>query len=419
MKRLKLIRMAVILLVMLPACLFAPATSLAASGMSNDNHTDTTDYCLRAHDVTIQLNDFSTKSRSQLESEIISASDFLFRIRNDAIDFSQWTFFSGSYDIDFSALAEAVSTSGYVVTVTLPAIAMSTPSQISFRVFVEDHSRSVSYFFISNTDNRSLPPDVLTQQPAATHANPGDVITPDASFSSVMDGAGVWTFTGWSPSSQTVDSSDVSFYGGWSWSSLPVHSVHYRFISTNSSHHLPSAVLAKLPSDTSGIEGDVITAPGSYHSVEIDGGYWRFVGWDAVKQTISDSDIVFTGTWRWRSNSAPAADTPEPTDSASPAVETPLPSVTPTLAPETPAPTPLEIQVLEQTDNNTPPQAGASANGNGADGSVGAGAVVLAAQVAVAGTLGSVVATQTVGMVGDFKVLGWYNRKKAARRTKR
>lgn len=418
MKRFKIIRMAVILLVMLPACLLAPATSHAVAGRSNDNHTDTTDYCLRANDVTIQLNEFSTKSRSQLESEIISASNFLFRIRNDAIDFSLWTFYSGSCDIDFSALTSAVTTSGYVVTVTLPAIAMSTPSQISFRVFVEDHSRTISYFFISNTDGRSLPPDVLTRQPAATRANPGDVITPDASFSPVRDGAGVWTFAGWSPSSQTVDSSDVSFYGGWSWSSLPVHSIHYRFISTNSSHSLPSTVLAKLPSDTTGIAGEVITAPGSYHSVEISDGYWRFVGWDAGRQTISDSDIVFTGTWRWRSNSAPAAGTPEPTGSVSPTAETPLPSVTPTLAPETPAPTPLEIQVLEQTDNGTPPQAGASANGDGAGGGAGTDAVVLAAQIAVAGALGSLVATQSVGMVGDFKVLNWYNRKKTARRAK-
>ena len=413
MKRFNTIRMAAILLVMLLACLLTPASSLATSGTSNDNHTDTTDYCLRAHDVTVQLNEFSTKSRSQLESEIISASNFQFRIRNDAIDFNLWAFYSGSYDIDFSALTSAVSSSGYVVTVTLPAIAMSTPSQISFRVFVEDNSHTVSYFFVSNTDGRSLPPDVLAQQPTATRANPGDVITPDASFSPVRDDAGIWTFSGWSPSSQMVDSSDVSFYGGWSWSSLPVHAVHYRFVSTNSSHYLPSAVLAKLPSDTVGIEGDVFTAPGSYHSVEINGGYWRFVGWDATSQTISDADIVFTGTWRWRSYSAPAADTPEPTGTVSPAVETPLPSVTPTLVPETPAPTPHEIQVLEQTDNDNPPQAGASAGGDGA------GTAVVAAQVAAAGALGSLVASQTVGMVGDFKVLNWYNRKKVARRAKR
>ena len=412
MKRFNTIRMAAILLVMLLACLFTPASSLAASGTSNDNHTDTTDYCLRAHDVTVQLNEFSTKSRSQLESEIISASNFQFRIRNDAIDFNLWAFYSGSYDIDFSALTSAVSSSGYVVTVTLPAIAMSTPSQISFRVFVEDNSHTVSYFFVSNTDGRSLPPDVLTLQPTATRAKPGDVITPDASFSSVRDGDGVWSFNGWSPESGTVGTSDLSFYGGWSWTKIPVYSVHYRFISTNSKYMLPSAVLAKLPSDTSGIEGDVFTAPGSYHSVEMDGGYWRFVGWDTVSQTIDDSDIVFTGTWRWRSYSTSSYDTPEPTESVSPA-ETPLPSVTPTLEPETPAPTPIEIQVLEQTDNDTPPQAGGSGGGSGAT------TAVIVAQATVAGGLGSLVATQTVGMVGDFKVLNWYNRKKAARRARR
>lgn len=412
MKRFNTIRMAAMLLVTLLAFLLAPAASLAASGMSNDNHTDTKDYCLRAHDVTIQLDEFSTKSRSQLESDIITASNFQFRIRDDTISFSLWAYFSGSYDIDFSALTNAVTTSGYVVTVTLPAIALSTPSQISFRVFVEDNSHTVSYFFISNTEGRSLPADVLTQQPAATNANSGDVITPDASFSSVSDGSGVWTFTGWSPSSQTVDSSDVSFYGGWSWSSLPVHSVHYRFVSTSSSHYLPSAVLAKLPSDSEGVEGDVFTAPDSYHSVEMDGGYWRFVGWDTVSQTISDSDIVFTGTWRWRAYSTSAYEAPEPTISASPALETPLPSVTPTLMPETSAPTPLEILVLEQANDDNTPQANVSANG-------GAGAAIVAAQVTAAGGLGSLVATQAFGMVGDFKVLDWYNRKKAARRVKR
>ena len=407
MKRFNTIRMAAILLVMLLAYLLAPVASLAASGMSNDNHTDTADYCLRAHDVSVQLSEFSSKSRSQLESDIISAAQFEFYYRSD------WSTVTSGYSVDFSSLTNEPTSSGYVVTVTLSAVAMSTPSQISFRVFVEDDSRTVSYFFVSKTDGRSLPPDVLTRQPAATRANPGDVITPDASFSSVRDGAGVWSFQGWSPESDTVGASDLSFYGGWSWSSMPVHSVHYRFISTNSSYTLPSAVLAKLPADTSGVQGDVFTAPGSYHSVEIDGGYWRFVGWDTVSQTIDDSDIVFTGTWRWRSYSTASYDITEPTGSVSPAVETPLPSVTPTLAPETPAPTPHEIQVLEQTDNEIPPQSGAS--GNTTD----TGAAVIAAQVTVAGGLGSLVATQTVGMVGDFKVLNWYNRKKAARRARR
>ena len=406
MKRFNKTRMAAILLVMLLACLLAPTVSLAASGMTNDNHTDTTDYCLRAHDVSVQLSEFSTKSRSQLESDIISAAQFEFLYRSD------WSTVTSGYSVDFSSLTNEPTSSGYVVTVTLSAVAMSTPSQISFRVYVEDDSRTVSYFFVSNTDGRSLPPDVLTLQPTATRAKPGDVITPDASFSSVRDGDGVWSFNGWSPESGTVGTSDLSFYGGWSWTKIPVYSVHYRFISTNSKYMLPSAVLAKLPSDTSGIEGDVFTAPGSYHSVEMDGGYWRFVGWDTVSQTIDDSDIVFTGTWRWRSYSTSSYDTPEPTESVSPA-ETPLPSVTPTLEPETPAPTPIEIQVLEQTDNDTPPQAGGSGGGSGAT------TAVIVAQATVAGGLGSLVATQTVGMVGDFKVLNWYNRKKAARRARR
>ena len=414
MKRLKPIRRAAMLLVMLLACLFAPSAALAATGLSNDNHTDTDDYCLRAHDVTIQLSEFSTKSRSQLESEIINASAFAFLIRDTANPTGLFVPITSGYTVDFSNLTATASSSGYVISVTLPAITLSSPSVVHFRVFVSDDTHGVSYFFVSNTPGMSLPPDVLTQQPATASAAEGAVITPDAPFHTVRDGAGVWSFTGWSPASQTVGSSDISFYGGWVWNALPVYSVTYRFTSATSGKMLPSHVMSSLPSDTTGVNGDVFTVQSSYHSVRADGGYWRFSGWNATSQTINDSDIAFTGSWRWRANSTSGTNTPEPTSSVTPAPETPQPTVTPTLAPETPAPTLPQILVLEQTDENTTPGANAANGGAGADGGAGAGIVV--AQAAVAAALGGLVATQSVAMAGDIKVLNWYKLKKAAAR---
>ena len=76
--------MTILLLAILLVCFFVPSYALAASTRSNDNHTDTNDYCLRAHDVTIGLSAFQNQSRSELESDIIAASAFTFLIRDTA-----------------------------------------------------------------------------------------------------------------------------------------------------------------------------------------------------------------------------------------------------------------------------------------------------------------------------------------------
>lgn len=414
MKRYKPILRAILLVAIL-ACLLAPSSALAATGMSYDNHTDTDDYCMRAHDVTIQLSEFTTKSRSQLESDIISASAFAFLLRDTANPTGMFVPFTSGYTVDFSNLVAAASTSGYVVTVTLPAVTLFSPSQVSFRVFVEDdtpQSYSVTYAFVSGTAGQSLPAGVLVQTPASASVLSGTTVTPASTFSNVRDGAGRWTFSGWSPASQSVTEGDVSFIGTWNWTVLPIYAVDYRFVSTSSGHSLPSEVLAKLPSDTSGVDGDVFSAPSSFHSVEMGGGYWRFQGWTANSQTIAGADIVFTGSWRWHANSYSATNTPEPSESMLP-IATPAPSMTifPTPTLETPAPTQAVIQVLEQTQENPPPTSGGSAGGGAGEATIG--------QVAAAGCLSVLVATQAFAVAGDVKVLNWYKAKKASlRRTK-
>ncbi len=407
-KRFRPIMLTATLLAVLLTCVFAPSTALAATGLSNDNHTDTDDYCLRAHDVRIGLSEFSTKTRGELEHDIVSASAFAFFYRSD------WSAVTSGYTVNFSNLEEAVSSAGYPVTVTLDAVSMSAPSHITFRVFVVDDtptptpSYPVTYAFVSATPEHTLPDGVLSQLPAEETAGEGETITPSFSFSAVRDGTGEWTFSGWLPESQAVADPGIAFVGSWSWTELPVYTVSYTFVSGSDGRALPAAVLAKLPSDSSGVQGDVFTPPETYRSVHIGYGVWRFKGWDISSRTIEDENITFTGTWRWYYSAPSATDSPEPTSSEPPATPTLAITPQPTLVPDTPLPSESAasaIQAVEQIDNNTP----ATPTGGPTGGLV---------KMLIAATLSVLVATQAFAVVSDLKVLNWYNAKKAARRMK-
>ena len=403
MKQTKHTFLAAAMLAILLVCFVLPASALAASKEINDNHTDTDDYCLRAHDVTIGLSEFASKTRSELESEIVSASDFTFLIRETANETGMFVPISSGYSVDFSSLSEAASSSGYVVTVTLPAITLSEPSRITFRVFVEDdlpHPRTVSYTFVSGSEGYTLPAGVMAQLPASESILSGNTVTPGSAFTSVRDGAGIWTFSGWSPDHVTLSHSDVSFTGTWVWTALPVYTVTFTFVSGTDGRALPAEVLSKLPLSTTGVDGDVFTPQDwfrSYHLVE---GVWRFHGWNLASQTISGGNLTFIGEWRWHENHVVLTQTPNPT-----AAPTPTPAIVITPAPTMPpaSPEPAPIQVLEQTPNDPPTPMANDATGG-------------AAKMIIATGLAALVAAQVFAIAGDLKVLNWYNAKKAASR---
>ena len=391
------------ILAILLVCFVLPSSTLAASGMGSDNHTDTDDYCLRAHDVTIGLSEFSGKSRMELESDIAAASAFEFKIRDTANETGQFVPISSGYTIDFSNLTESISSSGYRITVTLPAITLSEPSQITFRVYVIDdlpHPRNVSYTFISGTAEHTLPDGVTAQLPASESILSGETVTPAGDFSGVRDGAGMWSFSGWSPDHVTLSYSDVTFTGTGIWTALPVYTVTYEFVSGSGGRALPSAVLAKLPLSTTGMDGDVFTPQDSFRSYHMVEGVWRFHGWNIASQTIAGGNLTFTGTWRWHENTVVIPSSPKSTTSP-----TPTPAVSSTPAPTMPSASPEQppIQVLEQTPNDPPtPKANDSAGG--------------AAKMIIAAGLAALVAAQAFAIVGDIKVLNWYSAKKAAAR---
>jgi len=404
MKRQKTYFLVTALLAILLVGFIVPSSALAASGETNDNHTDTADYCLRAHDVTIGLSEFSAKSCAELESDIVSASAFAFLVRDTVSGTGSFEPVSSGYSIDFSNLAEAASGSGYVVSVSLPAISLSAPSVITFRVFVQDdlpHQRAVTYSFVSASAEHPLPVGVTAQLPADESILSGETVTPATAFSSVRDGAGQWTFSGWSPASITLSDSDVAFSGTWVWTALPVYTVSYQFVSGSGGRDLPQGVLDKLPISTTGIDGDTITPLATFRSYHMVEGVWRFHGWNAASQTISGGNMTFTGEWRWYKSNIVITPTPAAT-----ATPTPTPVITPTPAPTQPSASPEQqppIQMLEQTPNDpTTPMANDATGGT--------------AKMVIATVLTALVATQAFAVASDLKVLKWYNAKKAARR---
>ncbi|HML67134.1 MAG TPA: SHIRT domain-containing protein [Clostridia bacterium] len=392
-------------LVILLVCFVLPSSALAASKMGNDNHTDTSDYCLRAHDVTVGLSEFSSKTHAELESDILSASAFTFLIRDTVSGTGDFVPITSGYSVDFSALTAAVSSSGYVITVSLSAISMPGNSTIQFRVFVTDDTPqqcAVHYTFCSGTAELALPADVTAQLPADETLPSGTTVTPSAVFSPVRDGAGMWTFSSWSPSSITLADSDVTFSGTWLWTALPVYTVSFEFVSGTSGQTLPKGVLDKLPMNTTGIDGDVITPPDTFRAYHMTEGTWRFYGWNLSSQTISGGNLTFIGEWRWHKIKVTAP----PTAQITPApTATPLPDATrnPIATPQSENSPDQPVPLPEPVQNN--PQPPATSNPTGGT-----------AQMVVATVLTALVAAQAFAIASDLKVLKWYNAKKAARR---
>lgn len=399
MRRTRPILLTALLAAILLVCFLTPNTALAASKLGNDNHTDTDDYCLRAHDVKIGLSEFSAKSRSELESDIIQASDFAFLIRDSANETGTFVPISSGYTVDFSNLEETVSTSGYVITVSLPAITLASPSNITFRVFVEDDLPKpclVRYRFESATPDRLLPDGVLSLLPAEDSSFSGETVTPATDFSAVRDGAGIWTFSGWTPQSAQLTGTEFTFSGLWSYTALPLHTVTYHFVSKTDGMSLPDGVLKKLPTAQTGVDGDVFTPSSSFPAYHMQDGAWRFRGWTIASQTIAGGDLTFTGEWRWYKDRTP---TPTPAPTASPSA---APSPTPILP--TPSATQTQSPAMMQTLNDSnPPLASGTTGGT--------------AQMAIATVLTALIGAQAFAIVSDLKVLKWYNAKKAARRT--
>ena len=121
------------------------------------------------------------------------------------------------------------------------------------------------------------------------------------------------------------------------------YSVSYQFQSDTPDRPLPDQVTQLLPVDTQRYPlGTTVKAAAlSSTRVEVDGGVWSFVGWDAEIKTI-DGDVTLVGTWHFEAGSSGQPEQPgssnEQKDSS---------------APSAPAATSADAPAAEQTNAQT------------------------------------------------------------------
>lgn len=125
----------------LTAAVLLPGLSGAAHGadqLPNDNHCDTRDYCMMAHDVSLPLSEYeSWAAGGGLEGAILEAASPWLRLRvEDETPWEDWPL-ADEYEVDLSGLGDGPSDGGYPVTITLPPRReRGEPSSITFLVYV-------------------------------------------------------------------------------------------------------------------------------------------------------------------------------------------------------------------------------------------------------------------------------------------
>lgn len=114
--------------------LMLQATVYGAQAMDQDNHTDTTDYCMRAYDVTVGLKELSQcVSDKDRENLILQTAAPKFLLRSD------WTRLdAGRLHADFTKVTYEANESGYEVRLSAPSVTEGIDSSMSFYVYIKD-----------------------------------------------------------------------------------------------------------------------------------------------------------------------------------------------------------------------------------------------------------------------------------------
>lgn len=170
---------------------------------------------------------------------------------------------------------------------------------------------TVSYKFISGTEDRALPASL--QPPAPSTYNVGDGVMPSVpktvhaeKYESLT--LGTWTLTGWDKNSAVVSNKGVTFTATWEF--VPATStVHYRYESGTAGRELPAGI---VPADAAVYNvGSVAKAPdvlgSTYKETSEDGlflGTWTMTGWDKDSAIVPNEEIVFTGKWEFKHETA-------------------------------------------------------------------------------------------------------------------
>ena len=132
---------------------------------------------------------------------------------------------------------------------------------------------------------------------------------------------GTWTFEGYAETNaQTVADKDLKFTGKWNFTPAPKYKVTYEFVSADPNRALPAEVTELLPTDANEYtDGTAVQAvQPAKDSIEVTGGTWKFLKYDADSKTIAGSDVKFTGTWTFEARRPQGPGTPPPSSGSTP-----------------------------------------------------------------------------------------------------
>ena len=145
-------------------------------------HYDTIDYCMRASDVTFQLNEIISMDEDQLKQEIIRKSEPVMLFRKSDLDMTLWPRYSVTIsDLDISQLKREPSQVGTPVTYTLPSVTEGILSQLQILVYIVGNTMPDSS--TSSTDsNGTTNSSSLTE--SSSSISDSSLVRPELSTSS-------------------------------------------------------------------------------------------------------------------------------------------------------------------------------------------------------------------------------------------
>ena len=181
---------------------------------------------------------------------------------------------------------------------------------------------SVTFSFVSGTEGKDLPAEVLGLKPAdKTNVEPGTNI--DLPKPANVDVAGgTWYFVKWTAkigqatvdlqNSIQVDNQDLEIVGHWIYEAYPPldkHTVFYVFESGTDGKDLPQEVMDKKPADNPNALNGSPVQIFDIEDVEVADGTWKLEGWyrevDGERKLIDsevmveDEDITVYGVWKF------------------------------------------------------------------------------------------------------------------------
>ena len=179
---------------------------------------------------------------------------------------------------------------------------------------------SVTFSFVSGTEGKDLPAEVLGLKPAdKTNVEPGTNIDLPKPANVDVDG-GTWYFLKWTAKigqatidlgdSIQVDNQDLNIVGIWIFRANPnpeKYNVTYKFVSETAGEEIPQDVLDKKPADQTDVPAGTNIPLENLGEVIVPTGVWRFVKWTAkIGQAtvdlqnsiqVDNQDLEIVGHW--------------------------------------------------------------------------------------------------------------------------